>query len=144
MTTHDLHDPWDDAEVMTEDEQFTALTRAGILVSALVLLGYLLQLAISFVVGRETSAADVLGDVISLGLAALLLRRVWTRQALWAALLAGVFFAAEFAAQLGSFLHGAPTGGLLIMFGTLALAALLSSFGAWRLAGIRQPEYPET
>jgi hypothetical protein len=138
MTTNDLFDPWEDA--LSPEEEVTAIARAAVLVSGLVLLAYLLQLGVSFLAGRETSAGAVLGDLISLGLSGLLLWRVWARMALWAALLAGVFFAAEFAAQLWSFFQGLPTGGLLIMFATLAAAAVVSSFGCWRLAGLRDGE----
>ena len=138
MTTNDLHDPWDLPDEMWPEFQATALTRAGVLVSGLVLLAYLIQLTVSFLAGRESSPAAAVGDVVSLGLSALLLWRVWARQAVWAALLAGVFFAAEFAAQVMSFLSGQPTGGLVIMFATLAGACGLSVYGALRLARLRE------
>ena len=140
MSTDDLYDPWITPDEMEPEEQAVAVARAAVLVSSLVLLGYVIQLVPSFLVGRETSIIDVIGDVISLGLSALLLRRIWTRQALWAALLVGVFFGAEFVGQLGSFLNGEPTGGLVIMFATLALCAVVSAFGAWRFAALRDPE----
>ena len=142
MTTNDLYDPWDEPEEMSPEFRAAAIARAGVLVSSLVLLGYAIQLIPSFLVGRETSLVDVLGDVISLGLSALLLWRVWARQAVWAALLVGVFFTAEFAGQLGSFLQGQPTGGLIIMFATLALASGVSVYGAWTLGDLLDLDDP--
>lgn len=140
MSTNDLQNLWDVPDEALAEEQAIALTRAGVLVSALVLTGYLIQLAVSLLAGRETTAGIVAADLLSLGFSALLLWRVWAIQVLWAALLAGVFFAAEFAAQLDNFLEGLPTGGLMIMFATLAAACAVSSFGAWRLAVLRAEE----
>ena len=140
MSTDDLYDPWMAPDEMDLEVEAVAIARAAVLVSSLVLLGYVIQLVPSFMVGRENSVIDVIGDVVSLGLSALLLRRIWTRMALWAALLVGVFFGAEFVGQLGSFLQGEPTGGLVIMFATLTLCAVASAFGAWSLASLRNSD----
>ncbi len=140
MTTNDLYESWELPEEMSREFQATALARAGVMVSGLVLLAYVIQLIPSFLAGRETSLAAVVGDLVSLGLSALLLWRVWARQAVWAALLAGVFFAAELVGQVLGFLQGQPTGGLVIMFATLAAACGLSAFGALMLAGLREAE----
>jgi len=140
MSANDMQHLWDIPEQTSPGEQATALTRAGALVSGLVLLGYVIQLVVGLFAGREASATALAADLISLGFAALLLWRVWAIQVLWAALLAGVFFAAEFAAQLDNFRQGLPTGGLMIMFATLAAACAVSSFGAWRLAMLRDEE----
>ena len=140
MTTNDLQESWDFPEEMSPQFRAAALTRAGVMVCGLVLLAYLIQLTASFLAGRETSLVAVVGDLLSLGLSALLLWRVWARQAVWAALLAGVFFAAEFVGQVLSFLHGQPTGGLVIMFATLAAACGLSAYGALVLGQLREDE----
>jgi hypothetical protein len=140
MSTDDMHHHWTTPEQISPEEQAMAITRAGALVSGLVLLGYVIQLVAGLIAGRETTLTYILADLISLGFAGLLIWRVWAIQVLWAAALAGVFFAAEFAAQLDNFRQGLPTGGLMIMFATLATACGVSAFGAWRLGQLHDEE----